>query len=155
MACQLVSRASALCFSSRFGYFLWIILAISILIRLLSSPHSGVNNVSVEEAAQLLKKGYKYLDVRTFEEFVDGHVEGAINIPFMFRKGQGMTKNVHFIEEVSKYINKEDKVVVGCEVGMRSRMASRSLVAEGFTEVKCMGGGFQAWIDRGQKISTD
>ncbi|MCO5559817.1 hypothetical protein L7F22_013421 [Adiantum nelumboides] len=105
--------------------------------------------VPVIVAAQLLQEGYKYLDVRTKEEFLQGHVEGALNIPFMFKEGTGMVKNTNFVDEVSKKLNKDENVVVGCQSGRRSLMAVNELIAEGYKGVKDMGGGIAAWIQSG------
>ncbi|KAG5623254.1 hypothetical protein H5410_008472 [Solanum commersonii] len=46
-------------------------------------------SVPVRVALELLQAGHRYLDVRTAEEFSDGHASGAINIPYMLRIGSG------------------------------------------------------------------
>ncbi|KAI5054509.1 hypothetical protein GOP47_0025055 [Adiantum capillus-veneris] len=107
--------------------------------------------VPVDVAAQLLKEGYKYLDVRTQEEFSKGHVEGALNIPFMFKEETGLVKNTNFVDEVCQKLKKDENVVVGCQSGRRSLMAVNDLIAEGYKGVKDMGGGFAAWIQIGYK----
>nr|QMU23993.1 high arsenic content 1 [Pteris vittata] len=111
--------------------------------------------VSVDVASELLKEGYKYLDVRTQEEFSKGHVEGAINIPFMFKEEFVMVKNANFVDEVSKQLKKDENVVVGCQSGRRSLMAVTDLIAEGFTGMKDMGGGYAAWVQTGHKTCVD
>eukprot|EP00250_Pteridium_aquilinum_P007922 c17534_g1_i1 orf=761-1126(-) len=107
--------------------------------------------VPVDVASQLLKDGYKYLDVRTQEEFLKGHVEGAINIPFMFKVETGMIKNINFVDEVLKQFKKDENVIVGCQSGRRSLMAVNDLIAEGFKGVKDMEAGMGAWIQNGYK----
>lgn len=42
-------------------------------------------SVSVEEARALYTAGQKYLDVRTQEEFDDGHAPGACCVPVMLK----------------------------------------------------------------------
>eukprot|EP00878_Enallax_costatus_P029659 GHUV01032199.1.p1 GENE.GHUV01032199.1~~GHUV01032199.1.p1 ORF type:complete len:116 (+),score=2.34 GHUV01032199.1:60-407(+) len=50
----------------------------------------GNKKLTAQEAYDLMKSGrYRYLDVRTVEEFANGHVEGAVNIPIMFREPEG------------------------------------------------------------------
>lgn len=110
--------------------------------------------VPVDVAFQLLQEGYKYLDVRTHEEFVAGHVEGAFNVPFMFKEETGMKKNVNFVDDVSKQFQKDEHVIVGCQSGRRSLMAVNELIAEDFKGVKDMGGGISAWIQSGYKTCT-
>ena len=43
------------------------------------------SSVSVIDAHELLQAGHRYLDVRTPEEFSQGHATGAINVPYMNR----------------------------------------------------------------------
>ncbi|KAH7279489.1 hypothetical protein KP509_37G021900 [Ceratopteris richardii] len=73
----------------------------------------------------------------------------------MFKEETGMVKNATFIEDVSKHLKKDEKFIVACQSGRRSLMASNSLIAEGFTGVKDMGGGFTAWVECGQKAVLD
>ncbi|XP_047322997.1 thiosulfate sulfurtransferase 16, chloroplastic-like [Impatiens glandulifera] len=48
--------------------------------------------VSVGKAAELIRDGHKYLDVRTCDEFIAGHVSGSMNVPYMFRSWTGIFK---------------------------------------------------------------
>lgn len=110
--------------------------------------------VPVDVAFQLLQEDYKYLDVRTQEEFKAGHVEGAFNIPFMFKEETGMKKNVNFVDEVSNKFQKDEHVIVGCQSGRRSLMAVNDLNVEGFKGLKDMRGGINAWIQSGYETCT-
>ncbi|KAK7269609.1 hypothetical protein RIF29_22342 [Crotalaria pallida] len=67
-------------------------------------------SVPMRVAHDLLLAGHKYLDVRTPEEFDAGHAPDAVNIPYMFRAGSGMTKNPNFLEEVSSQFRKDDEI---------------------------------------------
>ncbi|XP_022132527.1 thiosulfate sulfurtransferase 16, chloroplastic-like isoform X2 [Momordica charantia] len=86
-------------------------------------------SVPVRVALELLQAGQRYLDVRTPEEFAAGHAPGAINIPYMYRVGSGMTRNPHFSAEVGIYFRKDDEIIVGCQSGKRSLMAAADLLA--------------------------
>ncbi|KAL4326479.1 hypothetical protein AHAS_Ahas13G0004200 [Arachis hypogaea] len=85
-------------------------------------------SVAVGVAHGLLQAGHRYLDVRTIEEFSAGHTPGAINIPYLHKIGEDMTKNADFIEQVSSQFSKHDKIVVGCKSGKRSKMAATDLL---------------------------
>ena len=51
---------------------------------------AAVKQLAPGEAAQYNASGeWKYLDVRTEEEFAGGHAPGAINLPFMLRWAAG------------------------------------------------------------------
>ncbi|MCD7461576.1 hypothetical protein HAX54_046496 [Datura stramonium] len=106
-------------------------------------------SVPVRVALELLQAGHRYLDVRTAEEFSNGHAVGAINVPFMFRIGSGMTKNPNFLEEVLEHFGKDDEIIVGCQLGKRSFMAACDLLAAGFTGVTDIAGGYAAWTESG------
>ncbi|KAF0902161.1 hypothetical protein E2562_014409 [Oryza meyeriana var. granulata] len=69
-------------------------------------------SVPVRVAYELQQAGYRYLDVRTEGEFAGGHPVGAVNIPYMYKTGSGMTKNTHFLEKVSAIFRKEDEIIV-------------------------------------------
>lgn len=46
-------------------------------------------SVPVRVAHELAQAGYRYLDVRTPDEFSIGHPSSAINVPYMYRVGSG------------------------------------------------------------------
>ncbi|KAL5568506.1 hypothetical protein UlMin_025081, partial [Ulmus minor] len=52
-------------------------------------------SVPVCVAHELLQGGHRYLDVRTPEEFITGHAPGAVNIPYMYKVGSGLS--LHYI----------------------------------------------------------
>ncbi|KAI8536913.1 hypothetical protein RHMOL_Rhmol10G0293800 [Rhododendron molle] len=103
----------------------------------------------VEIAHELLQAGFQYLDVRTPEEFTAGHAIGAVNVPYLFKVGSGMSKNPNFLEEVSSQFGKDDKIIVGCLSGKRSLMAATDMMSAGFTEVTDIVGGYAAWTQNG------
>ncbi|XP_024974230.1 thiosulfate sulfurtransferase 16, chloroplastic-like [Cynara cardunculus var. scolymus] len=111
-------------------------------------------SVPVRVAHELHQAGHRYLDVRTPEEFSAGHAVGAINIPYMFRLGSGMTKNPDFVEEVLSHFGKDDEIIVGCQLGKRSLMAAMDLLSAGFTGVMDIAGGYAAWNKNGLPIES-
>jgi phage shock protein E len=83
--------------------------------------------VSGAEAKQLIDAGARVLDVRTPEEFADGHVEGALNIPF-----EQVAARVAELGDPSK------PLVVYCRSGRRSGIATRTLQDLGFAQLSDM-----------------
>ena len=76
------------------------------------------------------EEGYIILDVRTEEEFAEGHIEGAILIP-----------NDEISETAEKILTDKDQLIlVYCRSGRRSKLAAENLVALGYTNVKEFGG---------------
>ncbi|CAI9110950.1 OLC1v1011060C1 [Oldenlandia corymbosa var. corymbosa] len=109
-----------------------------------------VVTVDVQATKDLLHSGpYRYLDVRTEEEFKNGHVENALNIPYMFNTPEGRVKNPKFLELVLSVCRKEDHIVVGCQSGVRSVYATTDLLKADFKHVFNMGGGYIDWVKKG------
>ena len=58
--------------------------------------------------------GWIYVDVRTVEEFDQGHVPGAWNVPFAFRDPSGgMVPNPDFVEVMKRHFTFESHMVLG------------------------------------------
>lgn len=101
-------------------------------------------NVKPEEAKRLLDGdgGYTYVDVRSQEEYENGHPAGGVNVPVMHRSTMGMVPNAEFLPVMDRSFGKDDLVIIGCQSGARSLRAAEGLVAAGFTNVVHMDGGF-------------
>ncbi|MED6108449.1 hypothetical protein PIB30_024019 [Stylosanthes scabra] len=126
----------------------WFLSLVLLLHFLFSCSGSNVVTVNVAAAKGLIHTGYLYLDVRTVQEFRKGHVDAAniINIPYMLDTPNGRVKNPDFLKEVSSVCNKQDHLIVGCQSGVRSLYATTDLVADGYKNVKDMGGGYMEWL---------
>jgi rhodanese-related sulfurtransferase len=93
------------------------------------------------------KEGWKYLDVRSVEEFGAGHPAGAWNVPIFQRGPMGMTPNDDFVAVVAKTFTKDTKLVVGCGSGPRSERACELLAAAGYKDLVNVEGGFMGGRD--------
>jgi rhodanese-related sulfurtransferase len=91
--------------------------------------------IGPEEAESKIRQGYAYVDVRTEQEFEQGHPEGAVNIPLLLAGPGGMTPNPDFIRIVLASFPLDAKIVVGCKAGGRSLKAFAALSREGYTDV--------------------
>lgn len=92
---------------------------------------NAYRKVTAEEGKALMNQGgVTVVDVRTPQEYADGHVPGAVNIP---NEDIGSA-------QPSQLSDKDEKLVVYCRTGVRSKQASDKLVAMGFTDVNDMGG---------------
>ena len=55
-----------------------------------------------------------YVDVRTVEEFDQGHVPGAWNVPFAFSDpAEGMVPNPAFVEVIKAHFTTQSRLVLG------------------------------------------
>ncbi|MCL7028255.1 hypothetical protein MKW94_025837 [Papaver nudicaule] len=114
-----------------------------------SESDKAPKSVHVSVAHELVQSGHRYLDVRTSEEFTAGHPPGAVNVPYLFRTGGGMTKNPNFLEEVLKHFGEDDEIVVACQKGMRSLKAAADLSNAGFSNITDVAGGYSEWTANG------
>ena len=104
----------------------------------------AVQQTTPEEAQRLIGQGVRYIDVRTEQEFADGHPAGAVNIPVVTpdpTTGQ-IALNPDFLSVCEATFSKPTALIVGCQSGMRSQHAAELLVQAGYTEVTNMQGGF-------------
>ncbi|KAG4984946.1 hypothetical protein AAZX31_12G017000 [Glycine max] len=112
--------------------------------------HQNVVTIDVHAAKDLLNSsGYRYLDVRSVEEFNKSHVENAHNVPYVFITEAGRVKNPDFVDQVAAICKNEDHLIVACNSGGRSLRASVDLLDSGFKNIVNMGGGYSAWVDAG------
>ncbi|GFZ34094.1 rhodanese-like domain-containing protein [Clostridium zeae] len=96
-----------------------------------------MNKINNREAKKLILSNddILLLDVRTKEEFEEGHIEGAVLIP--------ADKLPFRYEEILEY---EDKpILVYCQTGGRSPMATNFLEENGFSDIYHMYEGFSRW----------
>ncbi len=100
--------------------------------------------ISASDARAMIQSSPNLLvvDVRTPEEYTQGHLKGAVNIPLsdLPLRISGLDPN--------------RPILVYCRTGHRSAQASAILVKAGFTQVYNMDGGITAWINSGYPTET-
>ena len=92
----------------------------------------GFRQISMDEAVKMMKdeKNYIILDVRRPDEYVEGHIPGAINVP---NEEIGTSK-------IAELPDKSQLILVYCRSGRRSKEASEKLVKLGYTNIVEFGG---------------
>ena len=88
--------------------------------------------ITPEEAKKIMDSGEEHiiLDTREQDEYDEGHIEGAIIIPY--------TEIENKAEEMLP--DKDAQILVYCRSGRRSKIAAESLSKLGYTNVKEFGG---------------
>lgn len=105
---------------------------------------SAPEKVTRAELLNLIDGGGDVLliDVRTESEYKQGHLPGAIVIPYD-----------EFDSRYTEILDFKDKeVVLYCHVGGMGDYAGSVLLKHGFTNVKNLDGGINGWIKSGGKI---
>ena len=88
--------------------------------------------ITPEEAKEIMNQedSYVILDVREQDEYDEGHIEGALLLPYTeIEKRAG--------EELPE---KDQLILVYCRSGRRSAIAAKSLIEMGYTNIKDFGG---------------
>ena len=93
---------------------------------------AGAQEITAEQAKEMMDQNKEciVLDVRDRSEYEEGHIAGAILIPYTEMKDQA--------EE--KLSDKDQLILVYCRSGRRSAIAAADLVSMGYTNVKDFGG---------------
>ena len=99
---------------------------------ILGSCGTGYKQISQDEAMKIMdeESGYLIVDVRRPDEFAEGHIEGAINVP-----------NEGIAEEMPEELpDKDQLLLIYCRTGRRSKEASEKLAKIGYKNVYEFGG---------------
>ena len=111
-----------------------LLLQIALAIFLLSSCGTGnsYTQISQDEAMQMMQEesGYLIVDVRRPDEFAEGHIKGAINVPNETIEG----------EQPEALPDPDQLLLIYCRSGNRSKEASQKLADMGYTNVYEFGG---------------
>ena len=101
------------------------------------------NELSPLQATQLInREEAQIIDVRDADEFANGHLPNAKNIP--------LAKLAERVGEIEKF--KDQAILVCCAAGMRSAKGCGELAKLGFTKVNSLHGGVDAWVGAGYPI---
>lgn len=106
----------------------WRILCFSLLFTVLPTNLAFASS-RAEAAWSMIANGALIIDVRTEEEFAQGHLEQAQNIPLSDILAEGLVD-----------IETSQPIVVYCRSGNRSQIAMKALIQQGFTHIYNGGG---------------
>jgi len=90
------------------------------------------------------RDGVVVLDVRTPEEFAEGHLEGAVNLDV---SSPDFAAGLAELDPAATY-------AVYCRSGNRSQAAVQQMQGAGIDAVADLAGGIQAWAESGRDVVT-
>ena len=96
-----------------------------------SNPNGYINK---KEAISLLQNNAVLVDVRTIDEYVEGHIEGAVSIP------------LNELTKIENLYEKDKTIIVYCQSGNRSHTAYQKLKEMNYEKVYDLGS-IQNWED--------
>lgn len=113
------------------------------LIPVIAFAADKAKHVKSDEAARIIASGnVTIVDVRTPEEFKEGHIKGARNIDIM---------DNDFEAQVGK-LDKSRPTLVHCQAGTRSTRALKTFEKLGFTDLTHLDDGFAGWQAAGKPV---
>ena len=108
------------------------------------TPTQIIENVTPQEAFALILNNqndpdFAIIDVRTSEEFAEGHIENAININF---------RSENFRGEIDR-LDRDKTYLLHCRSGSRSSSALNVMKELNFIKIYHMTGGIIEWTEEG------
>lgn len=94
----------------------------------------GPNDIEEEQLNEMIERGSILIDVRSPQEYKEGHINGAICIPEYEIK----TKIANMVK------NKEQRIVLYCDSGARSKKAQKILQKMNYKSVYNLWNGLQS-----------
>lgn len=104
----------------------------------------NVTRISIDELKTLIEKNAVLLiDVRDPESFAKGRIPGSVNIDY-----------TQVLKEGGKFAGETRTIVTYCACAneMTAARASVDLAANGIAGAKALKGGWDEWVQRGEKI---
>ena len=103
----------------------------------------AAKQIDIEQFDKLrLEKNNVVLDVRTAQEFNQGHVPGAVNVDI---------GDPQFKTKIAS-LDKSRTYLVHCAKGVRSARATKIMAPLGFTDILDYHGGFEEWKKSGKPV---
>mgnify|MGYP000483276799 CR=1 FL=1 len=101
--------------------------------------------ITPQELKELsLLEGVQLVDVRTPDEYQQGHVQAAENIDFL---------DADFEQKI-QHLDPTKPIIIYCQRGSRSAKCASKLIAKGFVKVYDLKGGFVQWKNSGMKVEN-
>lgn len=109
-----------------------------------SAQTQGFKSLTVDEYAKVIEDtAIVRLDVRTAEEYADGHIANTIN--------NDVLKD-DFEKKAKATLPKDKVIAVNCRSGKRSKNAARILVKNGFKVIE-LDAGYNDWLAKGMPVT--
>lgn len=107
------------------------IVSLVIICLLITACGKKYETIDTNRALEIIDQGAVIIDVRTKEEYNQGHITDAINIP------------LDIIDTIT--LGKDTNIIVYCKSGVRSEEAVKKLADLGYTSLYNLDGGIINW----------
>lgn len=106
-------------------------------------PDGWMNVGKLDDVKAAIEAGAYLIDVREPNEYAEGHIPGAVNIPI-----RTLAQNLDKVPT-------DQPVLVYCASGHRAGMATAALRELGYDNVRAFSGGWKAWSGANEAVSTE
>ena len=125
---------------------LFIAILTMLLWNLFGSVITGIQQIPSAEVTRLMNhEKALVLDVRSSDDYSNGHILNAMNIPDKDISQEN--------KKLEKY--KQLPVITYCNSGAISARSARMLKMQGYEKVYCLSGGLQAWQSANLPVTKD
>ena len=121
---------------------------------LIAAARTRIREIQPSQLLELQRHGCPVVDVREPEEFAEGHIPGAVNIPrglLEFEVDGHPAVNYETAEALS---HRKRPVVLYCLSGGRSALAADALLRLGFVNPMSLDHGILGWADAGHAVAV-
>ncbi len=122
---------------------------------LVAEARSRIREISLEDLVDTLAGDLVLVDVREPDEYAQGHLPGAVNLPRGVLEFQIHAHPAMGCVADEALAVPSRRVVLYCRTGGRSALAADSLRQLGFTDVCSLAGGFEAWRNADLSVSME
>lgn len=112
---------------------------------LVAEARQHINEISPSEAEQAIRDADILIDIREPEEYHQGHIPGAVNIP------RGVLE--FKLDSSSETESRDTDIVLYCKTNGRGALAARNLEEMGYLNVKTIAGGIDAWTAENKPLA--
>jgi rhodanese-related sulfurtransferase len=103
-----------------------------------------VQEISVDQAVTAIQTCDVLIDVREADEYAAGHLPGAIHM------SRGMLE--FKLASNPKMQSRDLNIVLYCKTSGRAALSAKSLAEMGYTHVRSIAGGVDAWLAAGHEV---
>ncbi|MDH5277167.1 MAG: rhodanese-like domain-containing protein [Gammaproteobacteria bacterium] len=121
---------------------------------LINAAKSRIREVDPGELLVIHRSGAPIVDVREPDEFADGHIPGAVNIPRGLLEFEVDGHPAVANRTAEALSHRELPVVLYCLSGGRSALAAEALQRLGFVAPVSLAGGILGWADAGHPVAV-
>lgn len=111
---------------------------------MVEAARADIQEVPLEQSEHAIKQADFLIDVREADEFHEGHIPGAVNIP----RGILEFKLTNAPSLEDRGLN----LVIYCKNSGRAALSARVMKEMGYTNVQSISGGIEAWQAAGKPV---